>query len=141
MADQQGFQHITVSDEGDDFVIEAGARHAAPAKGTASTAGGRHAAPEAPVEPAPSTAASQGSVAPQEDASAFPEGVAPANEEEARALKEHLARKRAREQANSLVTTEEDLHSKGPFLSMQRIILVIALVLVVVGVAYLVLFK
>jgi hypothetical protein len=50
-----------------------------------------------------------------------------------------MARKRAREKANALVTTEEDLHAKGPFLSMQRII--IAIVLVVVGVVYLAMFQ
>jgi uncharacterized membrane protein len=139
VADQQGFKHISVSDEDDDLVIEAGARHAAPAKQAPSVARTQPVEPQAPADPAPAAAAPEDAAPSQPDASAFPGGVAPANEDEARALKEHMARKRAREKANALVTTEEDLHAKGPFLSMQRII--IAIVLVVVGVVYLAMFQ
>lgn len=141
MADQQEFKHISVSDEDDDLVIEAGARRAAPAKQAPSVARTQPVEPQAPADPAPAAAAPEDAAPSQPDASAFPGGVAPANEDEARALKEHMARKRAREKANALVTTEEDLHAKGPFLSMQRIIIAIAIVLVVVGVVYLAMFQ
>lgn len=132
MADQNEFKHISVSDEDDDLVIEAGARRSG--AHAASNPAPRAQRPAPAAEPAPSETCDDAQ--PVIDASAFPGGVTPANEEEARALQDHLARKKAREAANSLVTTEEDLHSKGPFRSMQLVIIAIAIVLVVVGVAY-----
>lgn len=137
MADQNEFKHISVSDEDDDLVIEAGARRGGAHATSDSAPRAQRPAPAA--EPASSETRDEAQ--PAAHASGFPGGVAPANEEEARALQEHLARKKAREAANSLVTTEEDLHSKGPFRSMQLVIIAIAIVLVVVGAAYIALFQ
>ena len=103
-----------------------------------------------------------GEEAPDEEVPSSPEGDSPADEvvlgaealrvkqrldeagltvedldEEGRAEYErHLARSRARAQAEQMLTTEEDLHTKMPFSGMQRAIVVVLLVLVAAFVIY-----
>lgn len=117
MAEDSDFSLISVNaDDEDDVVIQAGAVAPA-ARSVAKTE-------NAPAAEAPAAA------------------EAPVDEDAKRAAAEQAARARARarqkaeEDANRMITTEEDLHAPVPFASMQRTILIILAVAVILFLVY-----
>jgi len=83
------------------------------------------------AETASENVASDGAKALSEEQQLFMD----ASPEDQKAYLQHLAKKQMRE-ANKIQTDEDDLQTKGPFLNMQRIILVLALLFIIAAVIY-----
>ena len=120
MAQDKDFSIITViPDEEDDIVIEAGA------------GAGAQKAPAEIDNPAAFTAD-----APSEAAESEVTTFAGTDEFEDAAIDAELDAEPQRINPNAMLTTEEDLHAKGPYVGMQRAILILFIALVVVSIAY-----
>jgi hypothetical protein len=146
MAQDSDFSLISVdADDEDDVVIQAGARSAAtPKPGTdAAVPAAARPVEEASVKPPASAprkaAATSAPAAVFDDADGeLLEGLSDADRAEFAMAK---ARREARQQANRMVTTEEDLHSAVPFAHMQRTVIIAVLVAFVVFLIYWFVFK
>lgn len=126
MADDSDFSFISVdADDEDDVVIHAGTAsvRTEPRKERAVDAG----------TPAVESDDAQGVSADATEHAVLHDGTL--DPEERAEYMRHLARKKAREE-NRLMTTEEDLHAHVPFAHMQRALIALALILLVVFVAY-----
>lgn len=152
MADEPKFNHIIVDAEEDEVVIQAGSlpQRGAPAKGgadrEADSADGAPAAQfrgEASAassgepggsaeESAPAASGEAGKGFGPDDALLEKVGLGQDDiSDEARREYEQHARKAAmRQEAATMVTTEEDLHAKMPFVNMQRVIAIVLLLLI-----------
>lgn len=137
MAEDNEFKFIQIEDD-DEIVIQAGAASSGVAVRTPEDAGidDEYLADESEEGSAYAMRESE-DFAENEDAS----GDASADEtsEEAadrKRFEREKARRRALAEANRMVTTEEDLKSSVPFAGMQRAIIIAAIALIVVFVAY-----
>ena len=155
MANEGDFTLISVSsDEDDDVVIQAGVREADQLSDDTceepTEDGGAESETDSGSDPDPDAGAADDSADALEAAVALdPEALRVKQrldeagltvedlDEEARAeYARHMARSHARAQAEKMLTTEEDLHTKMPFSGMQRGIVVLLLLLVVAFVVY-----
>ena len=137
MVEDNEFKFIQIEDD-DEIVIQAGTASSGVAVRTPEDASvdGEYLADESEEGLAYAMRESEG-FAENEDAS----GDASADEtpEEAadrKRFEREKARRRAMAEANRMVTTEEDLKSSVPFAGMQRAIIVAAIALIIVFVAY-----
>lgn len=155
MANEGDFTLISVSsDEDDDVVIQAGVREADQISDDTCEEpmedGGAESETDSGSDSDPDAGAADDSADALEAAVALdPEALRVKQrldeagltvedlDEEARAeYARHMARSHARAQAEKMLTTEEDLHTKMPFSGMQRGIVVLLLLLVVAFVVY-----
>lgn len=153
MAQESDFKFVSVEDDDDEIVIQAGATHSAPAatgaaerdpEGTSGDAARDSDRAGRPVGgDAGSVAADGGAGVPGSGSAAdgAADGAAPAaeTEEEAaeRARFERAKAKRQREaEMNRMITTEEDLKGSVPFEGMRRAIVIIAILLIVAFIIY-----
>ncbi len=132
MTQESDFKFISIEDDDDEIVIQAGV---AP---SASTNG--------PVSPAFDDEDLAGEFDEQAEegfGSWDDEGASVefSEEDEADAVEREKferekARRKARAEANRMITTEDDLKASVPFAGMQRVIIIVAILLILVFIAY-----
>ncbi|MBQ9021636.1 MAG: hypothetical protein IJ113_06440 [Eggerthellaceae bacterium] len=135
MTQDKDFSIISVTpDEDDDIVIEAGvAAGAHDASSESAQAEEAHAAGSTDTNVAANSAGtSEASKAAEASADAETTAAAEAAKTTGAAAEDEPLRANP----NTMLTTEEDLHAKGPYVGMQRAILVLFLALVVLSIVY-----
>ena len=129
VSEDNGFKFISVEEDEDEIVIQAGMPQAAPdqpdVEGYASD-----------VMPLSDDEVSFDED--ESDESSFYDVEEEDDEDavERAKFEREKARRQARAEANRMITTEEDLHASVPFAGMQRVIIVVAIILIVVFVLY-----
>ena len=128
VSEDSGFKFISVEEDEDEIVIQGGVPQ-----------GSSVPLPVEEVETA--HAESFGDILEDEEAAHDGQSFEAADEDDEEAaerarFEREKARRQARAEANRMITTEEDLKASVPFAGMQRIIIVVAIVLIVVFVLY-----
>ena len=128
VSEDSGFKFISVEEDEDEIVIQAGVPQGSSVP--------------LPVEEAETAhAESFGDILEDEEAAHDGQSFEAVDEDDEEAaerarFEREKARRQARAEANRMITTEEDLKASVPFAGMQRIIIVVAIVLIVVFVLY-----
>ena len=128
VSEDSGFKFISVEEDEDEIVIQAGVPQGSSVPLLVEEAETAH------VE-------SFGDILEDEEAAHDGQSFEAADEDDEEAaerarFEREKARRQARAEANRMITTEEDLKASVPFAGMQRIIIVVAIVLIVVYVLY-----
>ena len=137
MAEGTDFKFISVEDDDEEVVIQAGIT-ASTLTSMDSFEDAGEAGTKAEAEPAMSDPGNQfaGGVCDEDDITARQAKVQDPEAEQIARHERERAKRQAKAQANRMITTEEDLKAKAPFAGMRRGIIIAAILILVVAALY-----